>query len=289
MVDRLPLVRQLTKRAAPAGVGRKSPVVRLFPQRWKYPNGPYTGREEKMIVWRNDMPEFMLARLRSEAIKLIKSASDAFKRSDVPNGVWTSVDMEEYSEAALDEGLDYLEPIAHMGRGAVLVLGERQPDHDVKAESQGSSTDIALQESDVEEVESGSQDSSTDKPLQEGGSVEAVPESQDPSTDTELQEGSPEEARSELQDTEVNLDSTDAVCVSDALPEYVTLPQTQSKVPVFELLELFSDEEMDELRSYHPRFNSPALFFRPTDKLTVNTMLALWKLKGYIRQDNAST
>ena len=67
-------------------------------------------------------------------------------------------------------------------------------------------------------------------------------------------------------------------------PEFVTLPQTQSKVPVFDISVLFSEAEQEELRKSYPHFQGSAIFFRPDDTVTVQTMLALWKLKSALRE-----
>lgn len=68
-------------------------------------------------------------------------------------------------------------------------------------------------------------------------------------------------------------------------PDYVTLPQVQSKVPVFDLSILLSESDMEALGAYDQHFQSTALFLRPDDMTSVDAVLALWKLKGFIRHD----
>ena len=68
-------------------------------------------------------------------------------------------------------------------------------------------------------------------------------------------------------------------------PSYVTLPQVQSKVPVFDLSVLMSDGDLEQLRDLDSRFQSTALFLKPDDSLTVDALLALWKLQGFVRHD----
>lgn len=68
-------------------------------------------------------------------------------------------------------------------------------------------------------------------------------------------------------------------------PDYVTLPQVQSRVPVFDLSILLSESDMETLRAYDQRFQSTALFLKPDDTTSVDAVLALWKLKGFIRHD----
>ncbi|KAF7594481.1 hypothetical protein BBP40_009114 [Aspergillus hancockii] len=217
LVNRLPLLRSLTKMNGPPGLGRKLPIARLIPYRWKHPFGPVTAREEKQIIWREDIPEFVLSRMRIEVLKQLKLASDKYKRSEAPNGVWKTIDLKEYSEAGLLEGVNGLEPFKRMECGAVLVVG----------------------------------------PLNEDKAVATAPDSKNETTIHDL----------------------------GTLPEFVMLEQVQSKVPVFEFARLFSKEELEELWGHDSRFQSPALFLRPDDKITVDAMLALWKLKGFVRHD----
>lgn len=66
-------------------------------------------------------------------------------------------------------------------------------------------------------------------------------------------------------------------------PEIVTLPGIDRKVPVFDLSRLFSKAESEEIRAYHPRFQKSAVLLRPSNKLTVDAVLGLWHLQGYLR------
>lgn len=68
------------------------------------------------------------------------------------------------------------------------------------------------------------------------------------------------------------------------LPDAVHLRQTRSRVPVFDLSVLLSEAELEELRRSDARFQNPALFFRPADKTTMDTLLTLWKLKNFLRE-----
>ncbi|KAE8134216.1 hypothetical protein BDV38DRAFT_165577 [Aspergillus pseudotamarii] len=216
-VDRLPLLKKLNSVLASHVYGTRSPVVRLFPYRWKHPHGPVTVREEKQIIWREDMPDFVLSRMRVDVVKQLKQACNKYKRLDATNRVWTAIDLHEYSEAAIMEELKRVKPFTRMECGAVLVMG----------------TLINSQT----------------------GVIESVP--QDKATSN----------------------------VVGTLPEYLMLPHLPSKVPVFELGQLFSKKELEEIWGYDSRFQSPALYFRPNDKITVDAMLALWKLKGFLRHD----
>ncbi|KKK12095.1 hypothetical protein P175DRAFT_0512272 [Aspergillus ochraceoroseus IBT 24754] len=212
MIDRMPILKTLTYWLHRTRERRKSPVTRLIPFRWKYPQGPVTGREETRLAWRGDMPDFVLKMMRRDVLKQLKRVSDQFKRQDVANGVWRSIDVQNgYSETSLLGALEAMDPFERMGSGVVLVLGE--------------------------------------------GNVHA------PQADAEVEVG----------------DDT------PSLPDFVTLPLVKTKVPVLDLTQLLGPEELEDIRSYHSRFQKFAVFLRPTDQLTVDAVLALWKLKGYVR------
>ncbi|KAF9892892.1 hypothetical protein FE257_000484 [Aspergillus nanangensis] len=219
MVDRLPLIRRLTKALTGHAPGRKvSPIVRVLPFRWKHPHGPITSIEEKQVIWREDMPELVLRQMRSVVLRQLQRVSDKYKRTNAPNGVWRTLELGAYSDSALQEGLMTLDSFARMECGGVLVMG----------------------------------------PPSNGDGV-ASGDDLGPSGDYSGDE--------------------------DSISDFAFLPQTGSKVPVFDLRQLFSETDMEELRNHHPRFQSSALFFRPDDSATVEVMLALWKLKGLLKDD----
>lgn len=72
-------------------------------------------------------------------------------------------------------------------------------------------------------------------------------------------------------------------------PDYVTLPQSGSRVPVFDLNVLLSQSHQQEFRQIYPHFGTQvgvqAWFFRPDGPKSVSAVLALWRLKGYIMYD----
>lgn len=75
---------------------------------------------------------------------------------------------------------------------------------------------------------------------------------------------------------------------SEGIPsaEAATLPQTQSKVPCFDMSVLLSESDMQTLReTAAPHFQNTALFFRPNSQLSVDVMLSLWKLKCFLAED----
>ncbi|OJJ79892.1 uncharacterized protein ASPGLDRAFT_920431 [Aspergillus glaucus CBS 516.65] len=213
IVDRLPLLKQLTKPLSRSTGGKKSPLVKLIPQRWKHPFGPMTSQEDRLLVWRGDMPDFVFGRLRKDALKKLKRAcGEHGQEMNDSSRAWSVVELDGDSEA-LVEALKGVEPVERMGSGAVLVMGQK-------------------------------------------------PQTQNQS------EG--------LEESQKRVSN---------FPDYVTLPQVQSKVPVFDLSILLSECDMEALRAYDQRFQSTALFLRPDDTTSVDAVLALWKLKGFIRHD----
>ncbi|KAL3463088.1 hypothetical protein BJX64DRAFT_134083 [Aspergillus heterothallicus] len=71
-----------------------------------------------------------------------------------------------------------------------------------------------------------------------------------------------------------------------SLPEYVTVPTLERKVPVLVFTRLFSETELEGIREYDPRFQEFALFFRPSNHWSIEAVLALWKLHGYVRESS---
>ncbi|KAL6240194.1 hypothetical protein BDW75DRAFT_226827 [Aspergillus navahoensis] len=66
-------------------------------------------------------------------------------------------------------------------------------------------------------------------------------------------------------------------------PEFVTLPINGRKVPVFDLTRLLP-AELEEIRAYHGRFQKFGAFFKPSQQLSIDAILALWNLHGYVRE-----
>lgn len=202
VVDRLPMLQRVTEPLFRAAGGKKSAIMKLMPHRWRYPFGPIASREERQMIWRQDMPEFFLEHMRKVTVKELRRASEAHREEvNAMSRVWTVVRVGVDSENALVEGLSRIEGIERMECGAVVVMGQ--------------------------------------EPLEQ-----------------------PEESR---------------------LPEYITLPQVQSRVPVFDLRVLLSNSDREALREFDSRFQAPALFLRPGDPETVMTVQALWRLMGFLR------
>ncbi|CAI7569962.1 unnamed protein product [Penicillium viridicatum] len=124
IVELLPLIQSisvpLSKKA-----GKRPPIMRLLPFRWKHPQGPVTAHEEKRIIWSDDTPEFMLRSMRDVVVKKLGAVLEKYKRVGTSNGVWRALDVPEYSDAALKETLGSLERFDRMECGGVLLLGSK--------------------------------------------------------------------------------------------------------------------------------------------------------------------
>lgn len=99
-------------------------VSRLIPFRWKFPMGKLTTGDMRSLVWREDMPEFVLRGLQKEAVKALKKACLKGKVED-PGGVWrvVGIDGDVVDEKGLSVGLERIGELERMGSGGVLVFG----------------------------------------------------------------------------------------------------------------------------------------------------------------------
>lgn len=151
------------------------------------------------MIWRHDMPDFVLGHMRKEAMKRLKAACSKHdaETDALASRIWSVVELGSGEE--LGEALGRIVGVRDMGHGALLTIG--------------------------------------------------------------------------LQST--------------TLPEYVTLPQAQSRVPVLDLNVLLSEKDLEDLKAQDDRFQSAALFFRPDDPLTADALLHLWKLQGLLRHDTS--
>ncbi|KAJ5531013.1 hypothetical protein N7527_004406 [Penicillium freii] len=124
IVELLPLIQSisvpLSKKA-----GKRPPIMRLLPFRWKHPQGPLTAHEEKRIIWADETPEFMLRSMRDVVVKKLGAVLEKYKRVGTSNGVWRALDLPEYSDTALMEALGSLERFDRMECGGVLLLGSK--------------------------------------------------------------------------------------------------------------------------------------------------------------------
>lgn len=124
IAELLPLIQSISVPLSKKG-GKRPPIMRLLPFRWKHPQGPVTAHEEKKIIWSNDTPKFMLRSMRNVVFKKLGAVLKKYKRVGTSNGVWKALDLPEYSNAALKEALASLERFDRMECGGVLLLGSK--------------------------------------------------------------------------------------------------------------------------------------------------------------------
>ncbi|KAJ5639300.1 uncharacterized protein N7484_007162 [Penicillium longicatenatum] len=122
MTNFMSSLRAISKPLGKTG-GKKPAVSRLIPFRWKHPQGPITAREERQLVWMDNMPEYMLRHMRSKVVKQLVAACLKSNHLGAANRVWSAIEMQVYSHSALSEALDRLEPMEQMECGAVILLG----------------------------------------------------------------------------------------------------------------------------------------------------------------------
>lgn len=146
------------------------------------------------------MPEFALRHMQLDVARKLERISKRYSRLGAPNGVWNVLNLQEYSDTAVEDALERLQSMDRVECGAVLLVG----------------------------------------PFPAGTSFS----------------------------------------------ETARLPQTQQTVPIFNATTLFSGSDLRKLRSAAaPHFQNTALFFRPDDPMSIETMLSLWKLKRFLAPD----
>ncbi|KAJ5116002.1 hypothetical protein N7456_000350 [Penicillium angulare] len=129
------LISSLRALVEPLGTqrGRRPPVFRLVPFRWKHPQGPVTKREEGHMNWLDDMPQYVLRRMRRDLSTRLVNACQKSNLLGAANGVWNAIEMKEYSHSGLLEGVEKLAPIDGMENGAVILVGASQHGMDQKS------------------------------------------------------------------------------------------------------------------------------------------------------------
>jgi hypothetical protein len=195
IADLMSLIRPITEPLSKKG-GKRAPVTRLLPFRWKSPHGPVTAGEERRLLWLSNTPEILLQGMRKDVCTKLGAVLAKYKRVGAPNGVWRVLDVPEYSDSALKEAVGQMNLFERIQCGGVLLLGPKS-----------------------------------------------------------------------------SLDS-------------VTLTQTASNVPVFDLSVLLSESDLQTLRESHGQLEHNALFFRPDDKAGIDAMLSLWKIKRLLSEND---
>lgn len=214
VVTRLPLLKQLTNYFVDSKTVKSPRVSRILPIRWKPPLGPITNKWERKLVWREDMPDFVLGRMRREVVnRLARVCSRQGGVVGDNNDAIQSIELETFSEVGLLNGLSRVNDLVGAECGAVLIVGSYQ------------------------------------------GSRESIPSANDVG-----------EARP---------------------PDLIMLPGRQSKVPVFDLTVLLSEDYLAELKRCLPQPEATAFFFRPDDPMGAEAMLSVWRLQCFIREDKS--
>ncbi|KAN0073993.1 hypothetical protein V8E54_007930 [Elaphomyces granulatus] len=275
IIDRLFLLKHCTARFV--NTTKRYPLTRMIPFRWRPPHGPMTTHEMKNIVWREDMPSFVLKHMRKAVVKELKETCLKVKNSDARHCVWTAVELRENSPASLAYGLQNMKDLDNMECGGILIMGStplKQNIEDANAQESVKDTtadDLPARGVSGPDIPSGSR-LSVDQCSPEIGESRGT---QSKSMGSAFPSSSPSNSAAERPSSSI----------SSIFPHFTTLPQRGSKVPVFDLSVLLTDSEREELRKHHPRFCEAALFFLPKGAITTGAMLALWRLKGFFMYD----
>ena len=123
ILNSLPMLRKLSTALSRATGGKRSAIARIIPQRWKPPFGPMTSLDERRMVWRHDMPEFVLGHMRKETMKRLKAAISKHdvETDALASRVWTAVELRSAEE--LEEASGRIVGVRDMRRGALLTMG----------------------------------------------------------------------------------------------------------------------------------------------------------------------
>lgn len=123
MVERLSHLRKIARPLLARSGGKKPAVARLVPFRWKYPQGPFTSRVEKNMVWMEDTPEFVLRHMQLNVARKLEKTCKRYKHLGGADGVWNVLEMQGHSDAALSDALGRLQAVDRAECGAVLLFG----------------------------------------------------------------------------------------------------------------------------------------------------------------------
>lgn len=144
ITELLPLIRSISV-ALGKTKWKRPPIMKLLSFRWKAPNGPITPDDELKLRWLKNTPEILLQGMRADVCKKLGYVFGKYKHVDTKNHVWSSLDLSEYSDAALGEALGKLEPFERMECGGVLLLGPKSaasPEDGVQAKSSLDTCDL---------------------------------------------------------------------------------------------------------------------------------------------------
>ncbi|KAJ5396619.1 hypothetical protein N7509_004732 [Penicillium cosmopolitanum] len=131
MVTLRPLIQAATPHLA-SRMGKRAGVAKLIPYRWKIPIGPLGANDLRDCVWRDDMPDYLLRLMREDIVKRLVNFSERLEEDrDI---VWEALDIDEYSDSALETALGNTEPLEYEACGAVLLFAPK-PQHEAESGS----------------------------------------------------------------------------------------------------------------------------------------------------------
>ncbi|EAS28871.1 uncharacterized protein CIMG_07617 [Coccidioides immitis RS] len=120
--QRLPVIRIANNPALLSRIakGANTHATRsLLPYRWKYPNGFLTKKENDSVIWREDLPEFVLTHMRKNVVRGLKVSCIVGK-----DHRWSVLEIDPKSTLIdnLENGLKSLGNLKNIKCGAVLLL-----------------------------------------------------------------------------------------------------------------------------------------------------------------------
>lgn len=133
------LIHQVLSKRLPQKSAKVPLAARLVPSRWRQSQGPIGQREQKNIVWRKDMPEYMLDRMRKDVIKKLEDVYQSYPILGANDGVWNILD-DERTVSGEANATERLKPLDRMECGAVLSQSPSESLHQEGDLSSGNET-----------------------------------------------------------------------------------------------------------------------------------------------------
>jgi hypothetical protein len=248
LIDRLLLLKEMTSYFVASSSKMNGRLTKIIPHRWKSANGSLTPRDIKSMVWREDMPEFVLECMGKEVVRTLESVSR--RAEECPEREKNFWSLTGDSASTVAEAIQKMNIMENMHCGAILIM------------SGDSSSALMSKQRAISTVTNPDNKADPEEHAAPLGLEQTMV--QEPTT-------SPTEKISDR-------------LLYDSL-DYLTLPQTHSKVPIFNLSALLSPHHLERIRGSHPRFQDDALFFSPKGKVGIDAILSLWRLKGSVMHD----
>ncbi|KAK2846378.1 hypothetical protein FQN49_005782 [Arthroderma sp. PD_2] len=129
----------------------------MIRRNWKHPYGPLTKVDLKSLVWREDMPDYVLRAMRREVLRGLTQIVNgtAKTKKQRRQDTWTKLSITEcpITQDGLEDSLRHLPELVNTRNGIVLIL--RNDDHIPEA-------DVGRNENTTSSAESPDTDTSTD-------------------------------------------------------------------------------------------------------------------------------